>query len=113
MKAAEKQASLQGRVMKQLVRKFLMAAVLSALIAGAMTILPGASNPVVASAPIHGGGSDRSEPRPVGTQCSQQAWPYYQADCIRDRHTAEGEVKAVRVVTTDRIDASTLNRIVK
>ena len=81
------------------------AAVFAALIAAAAMVFPGASDPVVASAPIHGGKDGRSVSRPLGTPCSQQTWPYYQADCLRDRRI--GQTTAVRVVTTDRIEIST------
>ena len=92
--------------MRKKIKRSITAAALSALIAGAAMVLPGASDPVVASAPIHSGKGDRSDHRPLGTQCSQQAWPYYQADCLRDRRTALGRAKPVRVVTTDRIEVS-------
>lgn len=76
---------------------------LAALIAGAITILPSFSEPVVASSPMNSGKGDRLDVRPVGTQCSEQAWPYFEADCLRDTRTAMGKVKPARVVTADRI----------
>ena len=33
--------------------------------------------------------------------CTQQAWPYYEADCLRDRN--HSQVRSVRIVTTDRV----------
>jgi hypothetical protein len=78
---------------------------LAGLIAGTVTILPSFSGMVVASAPIHGGKGDRLDIRPLGTKCSEQAWPNFEASCLRDRRTAMGEVKAVRVVTADRVTA--------
>lgn len=76
----------------------------AALIAGAITILPGASDPVVASSPLNSGKGDRIDQRPLGPHCAQQTWPYIEADCLRHRRPAQGPAKAVRVVTTDRID---------
>ena len=38
-----------------------------------------------------------------GTDCMQQAWPYYGASFLRDRAQAAGQAKIVRVVTTDRL----------
>jgi hypothetical protein len=79
---------------------------LAALIAGTVTILPNFSGKVVASAPIHGGKGDRLDIRPLGTQCSQQAWPYFEANCLRDKRTAMGQAKSARVVTADRFGAT-------
>jgi hypothetical protein len=76
---------------------------LAALIAGTATILTSFSDKVVASAPIHSGKGDRLDIRPLGTQCSEQAWPYFEANCLRDKRTAMGKVKPARVVTADRI----------
>jgi len=76
---------------------------LAASFAGAATILPSLSDKVVASAPIHGGKGDRLDIRPLGTQCSEQAWPYFEANCIRDRRAAMGQVKSPRIVTADSL----------
>ncbi len=76
---------------------------LAALVAGTATILPSFSDKVVASAPIHGGKGDRLDIRPLGTQCSEQAWPYFEANCLRDRRTAMGQAKSARIVTADRV----------
>ena len=75
---------------------------LAALVAGTMTILPGFSDKVVASAPIHSGKGDRLDIRPLGIQCSEQAWPYFEANCVRDGRTQMGKAKAARIVTADR-----------
>ena len=83
--------------------KTVSAMVAAGLIAGALTVLPGASNKVVASAPLNSGKSDRLDVRPIGNRCSEQAWPYFEAGCVRDKRNAMGQAKAVRVVTADRI----------
>jgi hypothetical protein len=75
---------------------------LAALIAGTVTILPTFSNPVVASAPIHAGKGDRLDIRLLGSQCSEQAWPYFEANCLRDARTTIGQAKSARIVTADR-----------
>ncbi|HEX3161010.1 MAG TPA: hypothetical protein VHQ92_00390, partial [Pseudolabrys sp.] len=72
---------------------------LAALVAGAMTILPTFSDKVVASAPIHSGKGDRLDIRPLGVQCSEQAWPYFEANCLRDSRAQMGKAKPARVVT--------------
>ena len=47
--------------------------------------------------------SDRLDFRPIGKDCTQQAWPYYDAGCLRDRTQASGQARVVRLVTTDRL----------
>ena len=74
---------------------------LAALVAGMVTILPGASDEVVASTPIHGGKGDRLDIRPLGAKCSEQGWPYFEANCLRDRRMSMGQVKTVRIVAPD------------
>ena len=77
---------------------------LAALLAGGATFLPNFTNPVVASAPIHSGKGDRLDIRPLGAQCSEQAWPYFEANCLRDNRAALGKVQqAARIVTADRV----------
>ena len=75
---------------------------LAALFAGTATILPSLSDKVVASAPIHGGKGDRLDIRPLGGQCSERAWPYFEANCLRDNRTTMGQAKSARIVTADR-----------
>ena len=76
---------------------------LATLIAGTATILPSFSDKVVASAPIHAGKGDRLDIRPLGTQCSEQAWPNFEAKCLRDNRTSMGKATSARVVTADRV----------
>ncbi len=75
---------------------------LATLIVGGLTILPNFSE-VVAKAPIHSGKGDRLDYRPLGTQCSEQAWPNFEANCMRDRRAAMGKAKEARIVTADRM----------
>lgn len=83
--------------------KTTISAALAALaIAGALTILPGASDPVVASSPLNSGKSDRLDARPLGTNCSEQAWPYFETKCVRDLRAPMGQAKAVRIVAVER-----------
>jgi hypothetical protein len=76
---------------------------LAALVAGVVTVLPNFSGEVVASAPMHSGKSDRLDIRLSGAQCSEQAWPYFEASCLRDKRMAMGQARIVRVVTADRV----------
>src|SRR5262249_870386 len=95
----------QGRVMTNGAYRSISAIALAALIAGTVTILPSFSDKVVASRPIHGGKGDRLDIRPLGTQCSEQAWPHFEATCLRDNRTAQGRAKPARIVTADRVTA--------
>jgi len=75
---------------------------LAALLVSGLTILPNASE-VVAKEPIHAGKGDRLDYRPLGTQCSEQAWPNFEAGCMRDPRAAHGKAKQARMVTADRM----------
>lgn len=81
--------------------KTISAVVAAAAIAGVLTVLPGASDPVAAS--VNNGKSDRLDIRTVGAKCSEQAWPFYEKGCVRDNREAMGQVtRDVRVVVADR-----------
>ena len=45
---------------------------------------------------------DRLDFRPIGSDCSQQAWPYFETNCLRDRTQLRGQARQVRMVSTDR-----------
>jgi hypothetical protein len=47
--------------------------------------------------------SDRLDLRPVGADCSPQAWPYYEANCLRDSRQVSRQAKPVRLISIDRI----------
>jgi hypothetical protein len=78
------------------------AVMLAALVAGAYTVIPGTSDQVAASAPLNSGKGDRLDIRPLGIHCSAQAWPYFEARCMRDRRMSLGQARAVRIVSADR-----------
>ena len=67
--------------------RIVLAVVAAAIVACFFTIITATADQVEASAPI------------IGTQCSQQAWPYYETHCLRDRR--QSEARPARVVTTD------------
>ena len=90
--------------MLKAIPKTISAIAAAALVAGAITILPGASDQVSASAPLNSGKGDRLDIRMVGPKCSEQAWPYYEAKCPKDSRQPMGQAKNVRVVTTDRVN---------
>ena len=82
------------------------ALIAAAAIAGALTVLPGASQSVSASSPLNSGKSDRLDARAETPKCSEQTWPYYDANCVKGRSPAAASGRSVRIVTTDRVTAS-------
>jgi hypothetical protein len=81
-----------------------LSAVAAAAIGAALVMaLPGFSPVVEAGTPSPIAKTDRLDYRPLGNDCAEQTWPYYGVDCLRDRTEASGQVRAVRLVTTDRL----------
>jgi len=74
----------------------------AALIAASFVSFPSLSPKVQAHAPAPGAKSDRADTRPLGMECSQQAWPYFEAACLRDVHNRYGQAREVRFVFADR-----------
>ncbi len=87
--------------MLKVIPRTLSAIVAPALVAGVVTIMPGASDQVAASAPLNSGKGDRLDIHTLGPGCTQQAWPNYDAKCIKDTRQPKGVAKTVRVVSTD------------
>ena len=91
--------------MLKLIPKTISAVIAAGLVAGVITILPGASDEVAASVPLSAGKGDRLDIRAVGPNCAEQAWPYYEVKCLKDVRQPMAQAKAVRIVTTDRVAA--------
>ncbi len=81
--------------------KALSAIAVAAFIAAALTVLPGFAPRVEASVPAPLAKADRLDIRPVGRDCSEQAWPNFEASCLR-KEGSKLVVMQARVVTTDR-----------
>jgi hypothetical protein len=75
----------------------------AALLAAVVMVLPAMSPKVEASATGPAVKSDRLDYRPIGADCSQRSWPYYEAHCVRDRTGAPARALPVRMVTADRL----------
>jgi hypothetical protein len=86
-----------------LINKVIPAVAAAALGAAATLALPGFSPEADASTPPRVVKSNRLDFRPIGPDCSPQAWPYYETNCLRDRSRFAGHAKPVRAITTDRI----------
>ena len=56
-----------------------------------------------ANAHVFGPKSDRADIRSLATDCSKQAWPYFEASCLRDPSKPFGQTRKVRFISTDRI----------
>jgi hypothetical protein len=81
--------------------KALSAIAIAAFVAAALTVLPGFAPQVEASVPAPLAKGDRLDIREAGRNCSQQAWPNFEASCLR----AAGSkilVREARLVTADR-----------
>jgi hypothetical protein len=74
----------------------------AAIVAACLVLSPTLSPQVEAGAPAMNGKSDRADTRPIGKDCSQHAWPYYEAVCLRDTSNRLIEPREVRFVTMDR-----------
>ena len=81
--------------------KALSAIAFAALIATALTILPGFAPTVEASVPQALAKSDRLDIRTVGKDCSQQAWPNFEASCLRAAGT-KNVIREARLVSANR-----------
>jgi hypothetical protein len=85
-----------------LINKIIPAVAAAAMGAATVMSLPGFSPEADASTPPKVVKSDRLDIRPMGPACSQQAWPYYEANCLRDPREVSRQAKPVRLIT-DRI----------
>jgi hypothetical protein len=70
----------------------------AAIIAACLVLSPSLTPQVEAGAPAASGKSDRADTRPLGKDCSQHAWPYYEATCLRDTSDRLAEPREVRFV---------------
>ena len=81
--------------------KALSAVAVAAFVAAALTVLPGFAPQVEASVPVPLAKGDRLDIKQVGRDCSQQAWPNFEAACLRTVG-AKKVVREARLVTADR-----------
>lgn len=83
--------------------KTIYAVCAAAIVAAGLVIFPSLSPRVEAGTPVVGAKADRADLRPLGTECSQREWPYFEGACLRDTRNLLGEVPEVRTVSTDRL----------
>jgi len=82
--------------------KALSAVAIAAFIAAALTVLPGFAPQVEASVPVAMTKADRLDIRPIGKDCSQQAWPNFESSCLRNAGTKTVVMTEARIVTATR-----------
>lgn len=76
----------------------------AAIVAASFVATLSLSAQVEARGSAPGAIADRADTRPLARDCSQKAWPYFEAGCLRDTRNSFGEAHDVRVVSTDRLD---------
>jgi hypothetical protein len=81
--------------------KTLSAIAIAALVASALTVLPGFAPQVEASVPQALAKADRLDIHAVGANCSQQAWPNFETSCLRVAGS-KTMIRQARLVTADR-----------
>ena len=82
--------------------KALSAVAIAAFVAAALTVLPGFAPQVEASVPVAMTKADRLDIRPIGKDCSQQAWPNFEANCLRNAGSKTVVMTEARIVTATR-----------
>jgi hypothetical protein len=82
--------------------KAISAVAVAAFVAAAFTILPGFAPQVEASVPVALAKGDRLDIRPVGRDCSQQAWPNFEASCLRSANAKTSTIREARLVSAER-----------
>jgi hypothetical protein len=85
------------------VSKTISVLVAAAAIVGGATVLSRATETASVTVHLTSGKSDRLGIRTAGPDCSKQAWPYYEAGCVKDRREATSQAKPARIVTADRL----------
>lgn len=82
--------------------KAISAVAIAAFIAAALTVLPGFAPSVEASVPVALAKGDRLDIKPVGRSCSEQAWPNFEANCLRRAETKTAQIREARLITAVR-----------
>jgi hypothetical protein len=81
--------------------KALSAIAIAAVFAAVLTVLPGFAPQVEASVPQALAKADRLDIHAHGRDCSEKAWPNFEASCLRSAGTRT-MVHQARLVTADR-----------
>jgi len=84
-------------------RKTVYAIAVAAIAAACFVAFPSLSPQVEASSPVPGTKGDRADVRPLGTDCGQKEWPYFDASCLRDSRNLLVQPRDVRIIAADRV----------
>jgi hypothetical protein len=79
------------------------AIIAAAIVSAAFLAFLSLSMNLEANAHVPGAKGDRADIRPLATKCSQHAWPYFEASCLRDPTKPLGQARDVRLISTDRL----------
>jgi hypothetical protein len=74
----------------------------AAIAAALFVAFPSLSSQVGAVVPVAGAKGDRADIRPLGIDCGEKAWPYFDAACTRDGRTPLAQPRDVRVIAAER-----------
>jgi hypothetical protein len=75
----------------------------AAIVAAAFVATLSVSEQVEARGSVPGVKADRADIRPLAGKCSQHAWPYFEASCLRDTRNPFSQAREVRIVSIDRL----------
>jgi hypothetical protein len=78
--------------------KTVYAIAVAAIVASCFVAFPSLSISVQASSPVPGAKGDRADIRPLGTQCSENAWPYFEAACLREASHPLAQPQQARII---------------
>jgi hypothetical protein len=81
--------------------KALSAIAVAAFVAAALAVFPGFAPQVEASVPQALAKGDRLDIHQIGRNCSQQAWPNFEAACLRVAGS-KATIREARLVSADR-----------
>jgi len=87
--------------------KAIYAIFVAVAVAGTFVTTLSISADVEARGSVPGAKADRADTRPLARDCSEKAWPYFEATCLRDTRNPFGQAREVRLVSTDRLPAGT------
>ena len=82
--------------------KTVYAIAVAAVAAACFVAFPSLSFQVEANPSMLAAKGARADVRPLGTDCGQKAWPYFDAACLRDVRNPMVTPRDVRFVTSDR-----------
>jgi hypothetical protein len=81
---------------------FVIASVTGVILTAAVVVFAAPSTEVKANSPSPGN-SDSFPVQKFGPSCSQEAWPFYESECVRDYRQASGQAVKVRHVSFVRL----------